>query len=104
MATKMFQGKESRSEEMAEAKALKSGKISKAQYMAGEKREGEHTASQIRSNANAIKSGRMSPAQYAGQHMADGGLVGSYRQNPGFEAPNAPGGCGPVRSIQDYKK
>lgn len=102
MATKMFQGKESRAEEMAEAKALKSGKISKAQYMAGEKSEGEHSAKEIRRNADAIKSGRMSPAQYAGaEKMADGGLV-----RGGYGAPNeCTGITGPgTRSRQDYKK
>lgn len=70
MAVKRFTGKDTRAEEMAEAKALKSGKITKAQYVAGEKREerkeGEKmSASKIKSNANAIKSGRMSPAAYA---------------------------------------
>lgn len=102
---KMFQGKETRGEEMAEAKALKSGKISKAQYEAGEKREGEHSMREIRKNADAIKSGRMSPAQYASsektEKMADGGLV-----RAGYGAPNectynqGPG----VRSRQDYHK
>lgn len=62
-AKKLFTGKDTRAEELAEAKALKSGRISKAQYVAGEKREGHgKTAAK---NANAIKSGRMSPSQYA---------------------------------------
>lgn len=70
MAVKRFTGKDTRAEEMAEAKALKSGKITKAQYVAGEKREerkeGEKmSVGKIKSNANAIKSGRMSPAAYA---------------------------------------
>lgn len=70
MATKKFTGKDTRAEEMAEAKALKSGKISKAQYIAGEKREerkeGEKASiSKIKANANAIKSGKMSPSGYA---------------------------------------
>ena len=99
---KMFQGKQSRSEEMAEAKALKSGKISKAQYMAGEKSEGKHSAKEIKRNADAIKSGRVSPSQYANaEKMADGGLV-----RGGYGAPNectynqGPG----TRSRQDYRK
>ena len=37
---KMFGGKETKAEEMKEAKALKSGKISPKQYVAGEKSEG----------------------------------------------------------------
>jgi hypothetical protein len=101
MAAKMFRGKETRAEEMAEAKALKSGKISKDQYMAGEKSEGNHSAKEIKRNADAIKSGRMSPAKYAGEHMADGGLV-----RGGYGAPNeCTYNLGPgVRSRQDYKK
>ncbi len=62
-AKKLFTGKDTRAEELAEAKALKSGRISKAQYVAGEKREGHGKAAA--KNANAIKSGRMSPSQYA---------------------------------------
>lgn len=70
MATKKFTGKDTRAEEMAEAKALKSGRISKSQYIAAEKREdrkeGEKgKAREITKNANAIKSGKMSPAAYA---------------------------------------
>jgi hypothetical protein len=65
MATrKLFKGKDTRAEELAEAKALKSGKITKAQYVAGEKAEG-HGGQHARKNATAIKSGKMSPAQYA---------------------------------------
>lgn len=88
---KMFGGKESRAEEMAEAKALKSGKISKAQYVAGEKKEG-HGKGAAKTGA-AIKSGKMSPGQYAAGHkkMADGGAVCGM-------------GKGPTRSKQDYRK
>jgi len=92
----MFQGKDDPAEEMAEAKALQSGRITKAQYMAGEKAEGNHSASEIRSHANALSSGAMSAGEYASHAL--------MRQRPGFEAPNAPGCGGPVRSIQDYKK
>ena len=43
MATnKLFGGKESFKEELAEAKAIKSGKISPMQYAKGEKSEGVH--------------------------------------------------------------
>ena len=61
---KMFGGKDTKKEEMAEAKALKSGKITKAQYIAGEKSEGD-SVSKAKGNANAIKSGKMSPKSYA---------------------------------------
>jgi hypothetical protein len=65
MATsKLFKGKETTKEEKGEAKALKSGKISVAQYMKGEKSEGEKPS---KKTAMAIKSGKMSPAQYAKQ-------------------------------------
>lgn len=104
MAKKLFNGKETRAEEMAEAKALRSGQISKKQYIAGEKSEGHSDMRDVRGNANAIASGRMSPAAYAAEErteMADGGLV---RQGTG-----APNECtynqGPgVRSLQDYRK
>jgi len=108
MAKKLFNGKETRAEEMAEAKALRSGAISKKQYIAGEKSEGHKDMADVRGNANAIASGRMSPAQYAAEErtekMADGGMVGLARQGTG-----APNECtynqGPgVRSLQDYKK
>jgi hypothetical protein len=89
---KMFKGKDTKAEEMAEAKALKSGKISKAQYVAGEKAEG-HGKGAAKVGA-AIKSGKMSPGQYAAAHskkMADGGMVCGM-------------GKGPTRSKQDYRK
>ena len=42
MAKKLFGGKETYKEELAEAKAIKSGKITPAQYAKGEKSEGVH--------------------------------------------------------------
>lgn len=84
---KLFKGKDDKPEEMAEAKALKSGKISKSQYVAGEKSEGHSKGAAKR--ADQIKSGKLSPSAYADQHpkkMADGGYV-----------------CG-HRSMQDYGK
>lgn len=70
MAKKMFGGKETPAEEMKEAKALKSGRISKQQYVAGEKSEG-HGAGAAK-KAAAIKSGRLSPQAYAKEHKAQG--------------------------------
>lgn len=86
---KLFAGKESKSEEMAEAKALKGGKISKAQYVKGEMSEGDSKKAAMK-KGDAIKSGKMSPSQYAAKakKMADGGMAG----------------CGGRRSQQDYKK
>lgn len=63
MATKLFSGKDNRAEEMAEAKALKSGRISSKQYAAGEKKEGHGKGAA--STAKAIKSGKLSPGMYA---------------------------------------
>lgn len=73
MAKKLFGGKETKAEEMKEAKALKSGKISKSQYVAGEKSEGHSKGAAAK--ADKIKSGKMSPAAYAAGHkkMANGG-------------------------------
>ena len=82
MATKMFKGKESMKEEMAEAKAIKSGKVSPKQYAMSEKREPLKM-----SNGGMVKG------------YANGGLVTGM-------APNAPCGThGPgVRSQQNYRK
>lgn len=76
MAKKLFGGKETPAEEMKEAKALKSGRISKQQYVAGEKSEG-HGAGAAK-KASAIKSGRLSPQAYAAgekKEMKCGGKV-----------------------------
>lgn len=59
----LFKGKESPAEEKAEARALKSGKISPKQYVAGEKKEGHGSGAAAK--AKAIKSGKLSPAAYA---------------------------------------
>ena len=67
---KMFGGKETKAEEMKEAKALKAGKISPKQYVAGEKSEGH--GSGAAKKAVAIKSGKLSPAKYAAEHKAEG--------------------------------
>lgn len=85
---KMFQGKQSPAEEMAEAKALKSGKISKAEYVAGEKSEG-HNARDAAKKADALKSGKMSAKDYAAGHkepkkMADGGMVCGHRSKQDY--------------------
>lgn len=70
----MFKGKETKKEELAEAKALKSGKISPKQYVAGEKKEGHGKGAPAK--AKAIKSGKLSPAAYAKAHaMKCGGKV-----------------------------
>lgn len=65
---RLFRGMETPAEEKKEAKALKSGKITPKQYVAGEKSEG-HGAGAAK-KAAAIKSGKMTPAAYAKEHAA----------------------------------
>ena len=105
---KAFGGKDNKKEEMAEAKAVRSGKVSPAQYkskeMAEEKREGEKSnPAKLMSTGKALASGKMSASQYGDMaKMADGGLVRASNST----APNEcayNGGPG-VRSQQDYKK
>ena len=68
----LFKGKETYGEELKEAKAVKSGKISPKQYASGEESEkpkkfakGKETYGEELKEANAIKSGKISPEQYA---------------------------------------
>jgi hypothetical protein len=99
-----FKGKDNRAEERAEAKMVRSGKVSPAQYAAKEKAEGDtkSKASLMRTGKD-LASGRESVAQYGAMaKMNDGGLV----RATGSMAPNEctyNGGPG-VRSMQDYKK
>ena len=81
---KLFGGKETYAEELKEAKALKSGKISEKQFVRGEKSEGhkgeEPNPSKL---AKEIKSGRKSPTQYAKEEskemkMCGGGKTMKY--------------------------
>lgn len=78
---KPFTGKDTKAEEMAEAKAVKSGKVSPKQYVAAEKREemkeGEKSSpKKLAATGKALASGKMKPEQYAAQaKMANGGKV-----------------------------
>lgn len=76
----LFKGKETPAEERKEAKALKSGKISKAQYVAGEKKEG-HGAGAAK-KAAALKSGKMSVETYAKDKYATGGVTKAGKSLP----------------------
>ena len=93
MTKKLFGGKETPAEEMKEASALKSGRISPKQYVAGEKSEG-HGAGAAK-KAAAIKSGRVTPKAYAEEHamkkggcttkrMAKGGLTAGHKSADGI--------------------
>ena len=83
MAKSLFGGKETYSEELKEAKALKSGKISEQGFVKGEKSEGhKDEESNPRAIAKAIKSGKKSPTQYAteeSKEMCGGGMAKSKR-------------------------
>lgn len=73
---KMFGGKESKAEEMSEAKAVKSGKVSPKQYAKAEKAEGEKgSMGSLSKRGSALKSGKMSAEKYATQKYAKGGYV-----------------------------
>lgn len=105
---KPFSGKDTRAEEMAEAKQVRSGKVSPAQYkakeMAEERREGERSnPRKLMATGKALASGKMSAQQYGAQaKMADGGLV---RASTSMAANTCEYVHGPgVRSQQDYKK
>ena len=91
MATKkLFGGKESYSEEMKEAKALKSGKISERGFVQGEKSEG-HKEENSAKLARNIKSGKMSPSSYASMEakepkgMKKGGKATCMARGGGIE-------------------
>lgn len=66
-----FKGKQSKAEEMAEAKAVKSGKVSPMGYaakeMAEEKKAGvkKPNKAALVAKGKALASGKMTPAQYA---------------------------------------
>jgi hypothetical protein len=65
-----FKGKQDKAEEMAEAKAVKAGKVSPKQYMAREmaeeKKKGETPApKKLMATGKALASGKMTPKQYA---------------------------------------
>lgn len=64
MAKKLFGGKETYGEELKEAKAVKSGKISPKGFAKGEKSEG-HKEENAMKLGKDIKSGKLSPSGYA---------------------------------------
>ena len=101
---KAFGGKDNKKEEMAEAKAVRSGKVSPKEYAAKEKSEGDKKSkATLMRTGKALASGKMSAPQYGGMAMMNnGGLVTATSSM----APNEctyNGGPG-VRSMQDYKK
>lgn len=82
---KPFSGADTKGEEMAEAREVRSGKVSPKQYVEREtaehKREGEYVSKgELAKRGQALASGKMSPAKYAAmegmEKKADGGMVG----------------------------
>lgn len=78
---KPFTGKDTKAEEMAEAKAVRSGKVTPKGYvakeMAEEKKEGEKSnPKKLAATGKALASGKMSAEKYGAQaKMANGGRV-----------------------------
>jgi hypothetical protein len=61
-----FTGLDNKKEEMSEAQAVKSGKISPKEYAQGEKMEGDKAPTKTLVNrAKKMKTGKMTPSQYA---------------------------------------
>lgn len=70
MATKPFAGKDNKAEEMAEARKVRSGKVTPAQYVRAEKKEGDKSSrAALLAKGKALASGKMSASQYG--QMAD---------------------------------
>jgi hypothetical protein len=67
MATKPFGGKDTKAEERKEAKMVKSGKITPAQYAKKEKAEGDCKCStkSLTSRGKQLATGKMSAGAYA---------------------------------------
>ena len=77
---KLFGGKETFGEELKEAKAVKSKKITPAQFVKGEKSEG-HKEENSSAIAKKIASGKMSPKQYATKEATE-----KYARGGGIES------------------
>lgn len=77
MVTKAFAGKDTKKEELAEARSVRAGRTTPAQYAAKEKAEGEKgSKSALQSRGKQLASGKLSAQQYAGgQGMKSGGAV-----------------------------
>lgn len=109
---RLFRGADTPAEEKAEARAVRSGKISPKQYVAGEKSEGEKEPGML-ARAKALKSGKMSPAAYAKhegtekmkkggcatKNMAKGGGVEAKGKTKGAQVKMAIGKTGMVKKM-----
>lgn len=97
---KPFAGKDTKAEEMAEAKGVRSGKMSPAQYAASERKEeameghGMQSMSQLMMVGVSLSNGSLSPQAYASTAT---GLCCAPNERTGNPGPG-------VRSLQDFKK
>lgn len=84
----LFKGKETPAEERKEAKAVKSGKLSPAQYAKGEAKEGHGKGAMAK--GKALKSGKLPVEKYAkeSEGMKKGGSCGmkKYAKGGGIES------------------
>jgi hypothetical protein len=70
MATKAFGGKQTPAEERKEARLVRSGKVSPAEYARREKAEGDKKSPAIlKGTGQKLASGKMSASQYASKPM-----------------------------------
>jgi hypothetical protein len=73
MKTKAFGGKQTPSEERREAKMVRSGKITPAEYARREKAEGDSKSkSSLMATGKKLASGKMTAGQYASKPMKKG--------------------------------
>ena len=89
----LFKGAESYSEELAEAKSVKSGKTSPSEFVKGEKSEGHKGEEKnLSKQAKDIKSGKVSPESYAKMEASEpegkrgGGAIMASKQSTMGEA------------------
>jgi hypothetical protein len=90
---KLFGGKETYSEELSEAKSVKSGKTSPSEFVKGEKSEGHKGEEKnLSKQAKDIKSGKTSPESYAKMEASEpegkrgGGAIMSSKMSTMGEA------------------
>ena len=70
---KPFAGKQTPAEERKEARMVRSGKVSPAEYARREKAEGDKKSpATLKATGQKLASGKMSAAQYAGKPMKKG--------------------------------
>jgi hypothetical protein len=73
MATKAFGGKQTQAEERKEARMVRSGKVSPAEYARREKAEGDtKSPAKLKAAGQKLASGKMSASQYASKPMKKG--------------------------------